>query len=109
MTDTQKKEIKLKMLSELERLTQDIATLEEITRPISTEDMDEITRMDSIVNKSVNEAALSSARTRLAALEYASKRVDDPEFGYCAECGEEISFARLRAMPETIYCIDCAS
>ena len=39
----------------------------------------------------------------------ASKRIDDdPEFGYCIDCGEEIGFARLRAMPETVRCVDCA-
>ena len=109
MTSAQKEEIKQKLFFELERLTKDVATLEEITRPVSAEDMDDITRMDSIVNNSVNEAALAAARTRLAGLEYASKRIDDdPEFGYCIDCGEEIGFARLRAMPETVRCVDCA-
>ncbi len=109
MTSAQKEEVRRKMRSELERITKDVATLEEITRPVSAEDMDDITRMDSIVNKSVNEAALSAARTRFAGLEYALKRVDDPDFGYCIECGEEIGFARLLAMPETVRCISCAS
>ena len=109
MTSAQKEEVKRKVRSELERLTKDVATLEEITRPVGTEDMDDITRMDSIVNKSVNDAALAAARTRLAGLEYALKRIDDPEFGYCIDCGEEIGFARLLAMPETVRCIGCAS
>lgn len=108
MTDAQKKQVQAKILSELERLIADIATLEEITKPVGTEDMDDITRMDSIVNKSVNEAALSASRSRRAGLEYALKRIDDPEFGFCVECGEEITFARLLAMPESSRCIDCA-
>lgn len=109
MTSAQIEEVRRKIQSELERITKDVATLEEITRPVGTEDMDDITRMDSIVNKSVNDAALAAARTRLAGLEYALKRVDDPEFGYCIDCGEEIGFARLLAMPETVRCISCAS
>jgi DnaK suppressor protein len=109
MTDTQKSAVRQKISSELERIARDIIRLEEITRPFSAEDMDDITRMDSIVNKSVNDAALSAARSRLAGLEYALKRFDDPEFGYCIECGEEISFARILSMPETVHCIDCAS
>jgi DnaK suppressor protein len=109
MTNVQKKEIRGKMLAELGRLTHDIAALEEVTRPVAPEDMDDITRMNSIVNKSVNDAALAAARTRLAGLEYALKRIDDPEFGFCLECGEKIGFARLLAMPETVRCIDCAS
>jgi DnaK suppressor protein len=108
MTNVQKKEIKNKIHTEFERLTRDIATLERITRPVGAEDMDDITRMDSIVNKSVNEAALATARARLAGLEYALKRIDDPEFGYCIHCGEEIGFARLLSMPEAVRCVDCA-
>lgn len=108
MTDAQKAVVKEKIDSELQRLAKDIATLEEVTQPVSAEDMDDITRMDSIVNKSVNEAALSAARSRLAGLEYAMKRIDDAEFGYCIDCGEEIAFARLLAMPEASRCIDCA-
>ena len=109
MTSEQKDNIRKKIQAELDRISKDIVMLEEITRPVGTEDMDDITRMDSIVNKSVNEAALAAARTRLAGLEYALKRIGDPEFGYCLECGEEISFARLLVMPETVRCIDCAN
>ena len=109
MTSGQKEEIRKKICSEMERISKDVATLEEITRPVGLEDMDDITRMDSIVNKSVNEAALSAARKRLAGLEYALKRIGDPEFGYCVSCGEQISFPRLLAMPEALHCIDCAS
>lgn len=109
MTPEQKNAVLSKISAEIERIAADIKTLENITQPVSAEDMDDITRMDSIVNKSVNEAALAAARTRLAGLEYAQKRIDDPEFGYCVECGEPISHARLLAMPETTRCIDCAS
>ncbi len=109
MTPEQKTAILHKMLAEIERIAADVATLEKITQPVSAEDMDDITRMDIIVNKSVNEAALAAARARLARLEYAQKRIDDPEFGYCTECGEAISHARLMAMPESLRCIDCAS
>ena len=109
MTDSQKNAVKEKIISELARISNDIAALEEITKPINAEDMDDITRMDSIVNKSVNDAALSASRTRRAGLEYALKRIDDQEFGYCIECGEEIPYARLLAMPEASRCIDCAS
>ncbi len=108
MTDTQKEILRQKIHMALERLASDIQGLEEITKPVASEDMDDITRMDSIVNKGVNEAALTASRTRRACLEYALKRIDDPEFGYCADCGEEIPFARLQAMPEATLCVDCA-
>ncbi|MDL2267688.1 TraR/DksA family transcriptional regulator [Desulfovibrio sp. OttesenSCG-928-G15] len=108
MTNTQLCTLRGKISSELESVAKDITTLVAITQPVGVEDMDDITRMDSIVNKSVNEAALASARSRQAKLEYALKRIDDPEFGYCMDCGEEIPFARLLAMPEASLCVECA-
>ncbi|MDR2075554.1 MAG: TraR/DksA family transcriptional regulator [Desulfovibrio sp.] len=108
MTDAQRTTLKNKIRAELERLARDIRALEEITRPVGNEDMDDITRMDSIINQGVNSTALAAARNRLAGLEYALKRIQDPEFGYCLECGEEIPFARLLAMPEAAYCVHCA-
>ncbi|MDR2161692.1 MAG: TraR/DksA family transcriptional regulator [Desulfovibrio sp.] len=108
MTDAQLSLLKDKIVAELERLAGDIKALEEVTRPVGGEDMDDITRMDSIVNQGVNSAALAAARCRQAGLEYALKRIQDPEFGYCLECGEEIPFARLLAMPEATCCVNCA-
>lgn len=108
MNDTQRQTIKEKIVAELERISGEIAGLEELTKPVGSEDMDEITRMDAIVTKSVHGAALSAYRTRFAGLEYALKRIDDPEFGHCIECGEPIPVPRLLAMPETAYCVDCA-
>lgn len=108
MNESQKIALQEKLLGELERITVDIKSLEEITKPVGAEDMDDITRMDSIVNKSVNSAALSASRSRQAGLEYALKRIGDAEFGYCSICGEEIPFARLLAMPEATLCVDCA-
>ena len=108
MTDEEKNRLREKILAETPRLKQDIERLKEVTRPVAFEDMDDITRMDAIVNKSVNDAALSAAKSRLAGLEYASKRLDDPEFGYCVECGECIPVKRLLAMPESTLCVDCA-
>ncbi|MDL2210912.1 TraR/DksA family transcriptional regulator, partial [Desulfovibrio sp. OttesenSCG-928-O18] len=90
------------------RLKEDIENLKEVTKPVNPEDMDDITRMDAIVNKSVNDAALAAAKSRLAGLEYAAKRFDDPDFGYCIDCGESIPIKRLLSMPESTLCVDCA-
>lgn len=108
MTDTEKRQIREKITAEIARLKEDVANLKEVTKPVAPEDMDDITRMDSIVNKSVNDAALAAAKSRLAGLEYAAKRFDGPDFGYCIECGERIPLKRLLSMPESTLCVDCA-
>lgn len=109
MTDAQKKQLHEKILSEIERLKQDVIRLSELTDPKALEDLDEVSRMDAIVSKSVHDTTLSTAKQRISKLEYALKRLkDDPEFGYCNECGEEIPMPRLLSMPETVRCVDCA-
>lgn len=108
MTDSEKNRIRETILAETTRLRQDVEGLKEVTKPVAPEDMDDITRMGAIVTKSVNDAALAAAKSRLAKLEYAGKRLDDPDFGYCVECGEPIPVPRLFAMPESTLCVDCA-
>jgi YteA family regulatory protein len=39
-------------------------------------------------------------------LEEALKRIDQGTYGQCAECGREIPFERLQALPTAVYCIE---
>ena len=40
-------------------------------------------------------------------IDEALARLDDGTYGYCFECGEEISRQRLRALPFAVRCKDC--
>jgi DnaK suppressor protein len=42
-------------------------------------------------------------------IQEALQRLDNGEFGICAECGEEIGIERLKARPVTTFCIACKS
>ena len=48
-------------------------------------------------------------QSRLKGIENALQRVDSDDFGYCEECGEDISIKRLLAVPLTRMCINCQS
>jgi DnaK suppressor protein len=37
----------------------------------------------------------------------ALRRLDEGAYGYCADCGGEISDKRLRALPFAVRCKDC--
>lgn len=37
----------------------------------------------------------------------ALQRMRSGEYGYCIECGDEISAARLAAKPDVALCVDC--
>jgi RNA polymerase-binding protein DksA len=45
----------------------------------------------------------------LSEVELALARLDDGTYGTCEVCGNEISEARLEAMPATRYCIEHAN
>lgn len=109
MHEAQKEELVQKMHEEVGRLTMEVERLREITKPVAPDAaIGRLSRMDNIVNNSVNKAALSKAESRLAGLEFVLRNLDDPDFGFCMECGEPIPYARLMAMPGVTLCVDCA-
>jgi RNA polymerase-binding transcription factor len=44
---------------------------------------------------------------QLAEIDDALNRVDEAQYGFCMNCGDEIPSERLRAVPSAIYCVDC--
>ena len=48
-------------------------------------------------------------QSRLKGIENALQRMESDDFGYCDECGENISKKRLLAVPLTRMCINCQS
>ena len=48
-------------------------------------------------------------QARLKGIENALQRMESDDFGYCDECGENISKKRLMAVPLTSMCINCQS
>ena len=54
------------------------------------------------------ELALIQMKTEtLHKIEEALARLDEKTYGYCFECGDEISERRLRALPFAVRCKDC--
>ena len=90
-------------------VSKDIVALEQQTRPIAPDNaIGRLSRMEAIGAKSINEAALASARSRLSKLKYALAGADKPEFGLCRECGGSIPVARIMIIPESSLCVECA-
>jgi DnaK suppressor protein len=68
-----------------------------------------LSRMDALQGQAM---AAETQRRRQAALRRISsalQRMEQDEYGYCLECGEEIARGRLELDPATPLCIACAS
>lgn len=110
MKPAEKKKIVDVLTKEKTKLEAKIADLKELTQPISPDcAIGRVSRMDAINNKSVNEAALRSAETKLRNIEISLEKSEDSEFGKCRQCGFDIPVGRLIVMPGSSRCVSCAS
>jgi DnaK suppressor protein len=50
-----------------------------------------------------------SLEQTLARTERALKKLDEGTYGICDQCGEAISAGRMRALPDGVLCLKCAS
>lgn len=109
MEDADRIKLEQHIRRRIEELKANIVAYEELVRPIAPDNaIGRITRMEAINQKSVNEAALRTARMTLSRLERALARIDHEDFGLCRECEEPIPMGRLMVMPETDLCVACA-
>ncbi|MEE8587842.1 MAG: TraR/DksA C4-type zinc finger protein [Sulfurimonadaceae bacterium] len=110
MTPQQRKQIKTKIIEDLEAIEHEITGLKEKTKPITPDvSLGRLTRLEMIGEQQVNEHALHEAEIRENRLKYALQKVDKEDYGLCVECEEEIPFGRLMILPEATHCIECAS
>jgi len=104
------KEIEEKILQEIEKTKNSIVELKELTQPISPDcAIGRISRMDAINNKTINEAALRKAENKLKGLTNAHLNMNDADFGKCARCKNDIPLGRILLMPQSRFCVHCAS
>lgn len=109
MTPEQRREIRTRIEKRMQELKATIAQLEETSKPVSLDQpIGRLSRMDSMANQAISGQRLSDSRRTLMRLERALDRVDDENFGVCAECGEDIAMGRLLVVPEATLCVDCA-
>jgi DnaK suppressor protein len=109
MTDQEKKDIKAKVLAEIDKTEKSIADYKELTKPISPENaIGRISRMDAINNKSVTEAALRQAESKLKNLQLVLENMEDQDFGLCQKCQKPIPIGHILLMPQSRFCVNCA-
>jgi DnaK suppressor protein len=66
-----------------------------------------LSRMDAIQRREMARATAVRREAEIRRLHAARGRLDDPEFGICAACGEAIGLPRLRIDPALIRCAEC--
>ena len=68
-----------------------------------------LSRMDALQQQAMAAAQSRRRAGRLKAIAAALKRIEDDEFGWCEECGEQIPDGRLNLDPCAQRCVACAA
>jgi DnaK suppressor protein len=102
-------EITQKILTEISLTKKIIKEYKELTKPIEPDcAIGRVSRMDAINNKSVVEASLRQAESKLRNLERVFSQLGSKEFGICLKCKQPIPIGRILIRPESLFCVNCA-
>ncbi len=64
--------------------------------------------MGALQNQAMARANSTRRITERMRLQAALSRIDEEEYGYCEDCGDDIAPARLDLDPAASKCIECA-
>lgn len=67
-----------------------------------------LSRMDAMQQQAMSQAAARLVDMEKQRIRTALKRMTSGDYGYCANCEEDIAEGRLRVDPSALTCIDCA-
>lgn len=59
-------------------------------------------------HEEVLDALGEAGRLELSQINRTLARIDEGDYGVCADCGEAIAEARLEILPNSEYCVSCA-
>lgn len=107
MTDEEAIEVLKRMKSELESLSE-ISQEARATVTLDQQSVGRLSRMDALQGQAMAQASERQRRADIQRIEAALRRIEDGDFGYCVECGEEIAPKRLEVDPAAAFCINCA-
>lgn len=91
-------------LEELSEMSEGARTTVELDQ----QSVGRLSRMDALQGQAMAQASERQRRTDLVRIEAALKRLDDGDYGYCLDCGEEIPEKRLEIDPAAALCVSCA-
>ena len=109
MEPKEKEEIGEHLREWREKLAQQLPSLKEAAKPVPPDDaLGRLTRLDAIQSQQISRNTLQKVQAQLAKLEFALRQIDHPFFGLCSECDNPIPAGRLKAVPGTMRCVNCA-
>jgi DnaK suppressor protein len=94
-------------LAEIDRLSAENANWSAPVE-LDQQSVGRVSRIDTLQMKAMSQAIQRRRTNRRHLVLQALKRMEEGEFGYCREYGEEIALGRLNVDPTFMACLRCA-
>ncbi len=103
-------QFRTQLLEELAGLaTEDDGSAEDrATVVLDQQSVGRLSRMDAMQRQAMAQATARRREGRATRIKVALDRIEEDEFGYCIDCGEEIGIKRLSLDPTLPTCVSCA-
>lgn len=95
----------LSLRGELEQLLEDSQASSQVVdlgQPIGR-----LSRMDALQQQAMAKANRAGTERRLKLISSALMAIKQDRYGECRRCGEPIGYPRLKARPESPFCLEC--
>ena len=97
----------------IERLLQELTAEDELgqssqrTVVLDQQSVGRLSRMDALQSQAMAQAQQRRRDVLKSSLIFALQRLEEGEFGYCADCGDEIEEAQISASLVIMKCMSC--
>lgn len=110
LNDAEIEEFRAVLLKEREEIrgTEKASAEDRGTVTLDQQSVGRLSRMDAMQRQAMAQATSRRRAGRDARIAAALRRIEEGEFGFCQECGEEIATRRLALDPTLAICVPCA-
>ena len=108
MVDIEKAKLRLQSVKDELEAFSELSSDARAPVKLDQQSVGRLSRMDSMQQQAMAQAQERNRQRDLVRIEMAYRRILEDEYGYCANCGEEIPDKRLEIDPMAERCVGCA-
>ena len=111
LTSDVQETLKRRLHDELQTIDQDDETGAEARKTVTLDQQSvgRLGRMDAMQQQAMAQATARRRAVRRSRILAALNRIDEDEYGYCEDCGDDIALKRLELDPTAPKCLSCAN
>ena len=107
MTEDDAKTLLEEELKELDR-EDSLGLSDQKTVTLDQQSVGRLSRMDAMQRQAMAQATARRRSARRQRIALTLKRIEEGEFGYCLDCGDDIAPGRIALDPTVTLCMSCA-